>query len=367
LCKKILIVLVLCISIVLTGNTSYATRENTISRSEKTPSKDESQKIQLQLKKEINKAEKEKDKKRKLALKNLKNKYSIMVKEDLFKKDKKKYKKILKVLFKLLKPLNDHTCKGGQTRVTSLADVLNTLLTIHFNKAYCSQIKRNHLDKLLIKAKNNLTVLDNSPKMPFKLKLPSDGNYRDETKEFFSKLANGKDIKLVGANICGAYVYGSQLGVSAGTSKTPYGDRRTTIAGRTGGFLGLGGLVTIGYNSLSHKHGKTFGNYGCGGKAGIVLGGGGSGLEKMSGVEGGAGLGFMGGADLIGGVELFPLPVDWKHFRKNIGLVPETGKLPTAINKQIRKAKNKKDLMEIKHNEFLTILSPNAKIDPINF
>jgi hypothetical protein len=69
--------------------------------------------------------------------------------------------------------------------------------------------------------------------------------------------------------------------------------------------------------------------------------------DDVEGVEAGLGLGFVGEGILIGGVELFPLPKDFKYFRKNVGLVPETGRLPSSLEEPIIAAQSKGELPQL--------------------
>jgi hypothetical protein len=307
----------------------------------------------------LKKIESEIEKERRADFKKYKEKYSIRLKRKLLEFEEKKYNAILKILAKLIKPLErNKTCRGGNGRVSSAINLLNKLVIIHKTVETGSRDKEKRLNELSIQTQQEYNLFKHAPKRKFDFSLKKK-ILEPETKEFISNLKR-RNIKAAGINLNGAYGGGLRFGVLAGRSKTPYGTKNLVVSGKGGIGFGLGLFLTGEFNSFNAKiiKNRSFENestYGSG-RGGVIFSGGAGFSENLDySFEGGIGVGGMGGIDSIAGFELCPIPlkIDCKYFAKSVGLTPENGKLPIFLKNQLDKAKTREQVKQIDITEYI--------------
>lgn len=190
----------------------------------------------------------------------------IRQKKACFKNDKKLYKKILKKVRLLLKPIQTKSSSpGGLARLAKAGIHLNDLVEIHRDRVCNSIDKENKLEQLL---KNVESELDTFRYFEIgKHDLISDDKFIDELElshldsRVINLIKDTKEHKLkfstVGMSIGAGVTLGGSFGSSVGTARTSYGDSYAAVVNNISIEGLLGGLVSIGqykFPAKEHSH-----------------------------------------------------------------------------------------------------------------
>lgn len=244
------------------------------------------------------------------------------MKEVLYQGDKVYYNQVLKVISKLLRP-SLHKLRGGNKSLIASLELMDELLRIHKNEVYGSAEKIARLEELIHTAKG---IYSNTRKLP-RERVDADlstKKYEPELASFIQTMSL-ETIDTLGMNITVSPILGVQGGICFGRSISSYGCRHVVI----GGNVGMAALPYIAATIERAKFNKRV-NIGGGVKIGLGPGGGISdgGPGDISSTE--LGICILGGVveRVIKVWGLSRLLDDLKYFRKNIGLVPESGVLP---------------------------------------
>lgn len=309
-------------------------------------------------------------------LKITKDKFVLSAKKRLFHHDKRLYNQILALISEMLNPILDkeREIQAGQERFDVAIYRLNELLFIHKKEGYCTTAKEIKLRTLLRNTRKDLRRLNTMQCLPFKLDNATlKGKLQPELKVYLKNVKK-KTVKAVGGNISIGLFGSPGVGFAMGTSTNACGKKHfsllsqsvTSLAFGIHGAAGYYGFTMDSSNSRGNKEYQNEGGYFRNkwrlNSAGCLIGRSyldphlappyynhmdpGADPKEAHIFEGGVDL----GAHLFKSICFRGLEVcgfasgDWKVFRENLSLVPETGELPHMLKEQIDAAESEEDL-----------------------